>query len=287
MRFKTLFVHICLVLLLPAVSMAQEDKEVRDDGQSRGALIRSAFEALAADSLQQAELLFHQALAEAPQANGNELVYEQLAAIQERLGREQDALESYGTAIGLAPTNLNLKLGRASLYMKLGRYDRARADYDAVLAIQANHSEALLMRAFVFQEQRRYREARADYEQLLRNEPDHEQALLGLALTNDKDRRPREALDLVNRCIEIYPTHAAGYALRAGFETDRRQYELAEADYAEAIQHEPDNASLYLARAQFYNGLKRVSEAREDIQRAARLGASAEEIAGALGMQTK
>ncbi len=287
MRRGLSFCLAFLICCLPAAVAAQQENQVPETGQGRAVLIRSAFEALAADSLSEAERLFRQALVEAPQAAGNELVYEQLAAIQERMGREQEALESYGTAIGLAPTNLNLQLSRASLYMKMEQYDRARADYDAVLAVSSDHPEALLMRAFIFQEKRSYKEARADYEKLLRTQPDHEQAMLGLALTNAKDRRPREALDLVNRCVERYPTHAAAYALRAGFEAERQQYELAEADYAEAIQHDSENASLYLARAQFLNGLNRTAEAREDIQRAARLGASAEEIAGALGMQTK
>ena len=90
-------------------------------------------------------------------------------------------------------------------------------------------------------------------------------------------------MELVNRAVELYPTHADGYALRAGFELDRRQYERAEADYNEAISLSPDDAALYLARAHFYSRLKRSAEARDDTRRAARLGASAEEIAGALG----
>ena len=110
---------------------------------------------------------------------------------------------------------------------------------------------------------------------------------MGLYHLCDKDRRPREAMELVNRAVELYPTHADGYALRAGFEADRKQYERAEEDFAEAIRLSPEDPSLYLARAQFFTRLKRSSAAREDTQKAARLGATAEEIAGALGMKAQ
>lgn len=52
--------------------------------QSYQQLIRQAFEAMAEDSLTQAELLFRQALHDSPGAQGNGIVYGQLAAIAER-----------------------------------------------------------------------------------------------------------------------------------------------------------------------------------------------------------
>ncbi|MBR4534238.1 MAG: hypothetical protein IKO85_06865, partial [Bacteroidaceae bacterium] len=99
-------------------------------------LVRQGFEAMVADSLQRADLLFRQALLEAPEAQANAVIYGQLAAIAERQGKEQEALEDYDIALRLAPQQTSLLLGRASLYLKLGRDDRARADYDAVLTLR-------------------------------------------------------------------------------------------------------------------------------------------------------
>ena len=154
-----------------------------------------------------------------------------------------------------------------------------------MLATHPDQAEALLMRAYIRQRQRLLKDARIDYEHLLRLQPAHEQALLGLALLNDDDRRPQEAMETINRAIDLYPTHAAGYALRAGMEFDRKLYEQAEMDYGMAIQLEPQNRSYRLARAYFYTQTKRKRLAREDVREAARLGASAAEVAGAAGLK--
>jgi tetratricopeptide (TPR) repeat protein len=94
-------------------------------------------------------------------------------------------------------------------------------------------------------------------------------------------------MEIINRAIELYPEHAAGYALRAGMELNRRQFEHAEADYTKAITLEPENATYRLARAHLYTQMKRKKQAREDVREAARLGATAEEVAGAAGIQPK
>ena len=88
-------------------------------------------------------------------------------------------------------------------------------------------------------------------------------------------------METINRAIDLYPQHAAGYALRAGMEMDRKLYEKAEADYSTAISLEPEEANYYLARARLYTRTKQKRKAREDVRKAARLGASADELAGA------
>ncbi|MCR4994628.1 MAG: tetratricopeptide repeat protein [Bacteroidales bacterium] len=249
--------------------------------------VRRGVTALEDDSLSTAEHLFRQALHAEPSAPGNALVWGYLAAIYERTNREHQALEAYNIAVGLSPRTLGLLLGRASLYMKLGNESRALADYNDVLDLREDHPEALLMRAYIKRRQRLLKEARTDYEHLLRLDPVHEQALLGLALLNDEDRRPAEAMETINRVIGLYPTHAAGYALRAGMEMDRHQYEHAEADYAEAIRLAPEDPAYLLARARLYTLTKQKKLARQDARRATQLGASKEEIAGALNLQVQ
>ena len=250
-------------------------------------LIRQAVTAMEDDSLQLAERLFRQALKESPQAQGNVIVWGHLASIAERTGREAEALEDYRQALALAPDTKGLLLGRGSLYLKMGNESRALADYNEVLDKDPDHAEALLMRAYIKQRQHLLKEARADFEHLLRMNPMHEQALLGLALVNDNDRRPQEAMEKINLAIDLYPTHAAGYAIRAGMEFDRKLYELAEADYGKAIELEPENRSFRLARANFYTRTKRKRLAREDVRIAARLGASPAEVAGAAGLKAQ
>lgn len=280
---KSVF-SLALLFLLPGPLSAQESVPVpqQEGGGRYHQLVREGITAMEADSLERAEQLLRDALKADPTAQGNAILWGHLAAIEERTGREHEALESYGIALGLSPQTPALLLGRASLYLKLGNEGRALTDYTTLLDQWPDHSEALLLRGYTRQRMRQYRDARTDYEHLLRLHPDHEQALLGLALVNDADLRPREAMENVNRAIEVYPDHADAYALRAGMEAERQQYELAELDYTEAIRLSPYNPSFYLARAHFYTKMKRKREAREDARRAALLGASAEEVAGAL-----
>ena len=250
-------------------------------------LARRAVTAMEDDSLLVAEDLFKQALKAEPAAPGNAIIWGHLASIAERTGREREALEHYNIALGLAPSLPALLLGRASLNMKMGDESRALADYNEVLGSHPDHPEALLMRAYINQSRRLLKEAREDFEHILRLNPAHEQALLGLALVNDNDRRPQAAMELLERVIDLYPQHAAGYALKAGMELDRRQYERAEADYTKAIELDPNSATYRLARARLYTLTKKKRLAREDVRHAARLGASAEELAGAVGMKVK
>ena len=254
------------MLLVCAIAMAQTN--------SYQLLVRQAVTAMEDDSLRLAEQLFRQALKESPQAQGNVIIWSHLASIAERTGREDEAMEDYRQALLLAPGTTGLLLNRASLYLKMGNESRALADYNEVLDKHPDHAEAL-------------KDARRDYEHLLRLDPNHEQALLGLALVNDNDRRPQEAMENINRVIDLYPTHAAGYAIRAGMEFDRKLYEVAEVDYSKAIEIEPENISFRLARAHFYNKTKRKKEAREDVRVAARLGATPAEVAGAAGIKPK
>ena len=280
---------LTLLFFLSAALPAQESAPLpqhEDAGRYRQ-LVRDGISAMEADSLERAEQLLRDALRADPTAQGNAILWGHLAAIAERTGREHEALEAYVIALGLSPETPALLLGRASLYLKLGNNERAQTDYTTLLEQWTDHPEALLLRGYVRQRLRQYRDARTDYEHLLRLQPDHEQALLGLALVNDADLRPREAMENVSRVIEVYPDHADAYALRAGMEVERQQYELAELDYAEAIRLSPNNPSLYLARAHFFMKMKRKREARADAQRAAQLGASAGEVAGAISLRSK
>ena len=135
-----------------------------------------------------------------------------------------------------------------------------------------------VFRAYIYAQQRLYRQGREDYEHLLRLEPEHEQARLGLALLNDKDRRPREAMEQMNLLVQMFPTHANLYAVRAGMEADRKLYEMAQADYAHAIELEPENPNFYLLRGNFYQKQKRKKKAKADFQKALTYGADPRDV---------
>ena len=241
--------------------------------------VRQALEAMSADSTDMAEKMFREAMRIEPAKRSNAMIYYQIGRMQERRGRQQKALESYTMGINIAPHLPTLRMARASLYMQLGNLDKALVDYSDVLDWKEDEQEALFMRAYIYTEQRLYKKARADYEALLRLNPSHVKGRVGLVLLNEKDNRPREAMEQINAMIAASPDHAMLYAIRAGMEQDRKQYEMAEADYNRAIELESDNYDYLLNRASLYIETKRKKEARADLDKALQLGADANVVA--------
>ena len=258
--------HLAAALLLCATVAAQ----------SYQTEVEKALSALAADSLDVAEAHLREAMHIQPAAASNAILLRYLGQIQERRGQLDKALESYSLGLQQAPASQELLLNRASLHLRLSDESRALSDYEAVLTANPD----------LFSKQRLYKQARLDYERLIRLDPMHEKARLGLALLNNKDNRPREAMEQMNLLVQVFPTHAANYAVRAGMEQERRQYELARHDYDKAIELEPGNADYYLSRGAFLLSIKKKKLARADFQKALECGASREDVA-ALLQQTR
>mgnify|MGYP000186323873 FL=1 len=241
--------------------------------------VRRALESMSADSTEKAERLFREAMRIEPAQRSNAMIYYQIGRMQEHRGKPEKALESYTMGLNVAPHVLPLRMARAKLYMQLGNKEMALVDYSDVLDWKADEQEALFMRAYIYTGQRLYRRARADYEALLKLNPAHEEARIGLVLLNEKDNRPREAMEQINAMVAAAPDHAILYAVRAGLEQTRKQYEAAEADFTKAISLEPKNIDYLLNRAALYIETKRKKEARADLDKAMELGANPEDVA--------
>lgn len=247
--------------------------------QSYKDYVQKALDAMAADSLDQAENLFREAMRLEPAQRSNAMIYCQIGRIQERRGELHKALDSYTMGLNVAPHVLPLRMARAKLYMQLGNEEKALVDYSDVLDWKTDEQEALFMRAYIYAGQRLYKKARADYEALLKLNPAHEEARIGLVLVNEKDNRPREAMEQINAMVAVSPDHAILYAVRAGLEQTRKQYEAAEADFKKAISLDPKNTDYLLNRAALYIEMGKKKEAREDLDKALELGADPNVVA--------
>ena len=245
-------------------------------------LVQQGMDALAIDSLHQAEDCFRQALKQYPHHQSNYLLYRYLGQIREHQERGQDALEFYTSGLDLNPTNTELRLDRAALLYRLGNDGRAISNYSDVLDTEPDHIEALGMRAYLYSRIHDYKRARADYEHVIRLDPLNEKAYIGLILVNDRSGRPREAMEQINALIAIYPSHALLYAIRGGMEQQRKLYEQAVADLTRAVEMEPENVDFRVSRATLYLEMRKRKLARADVQAALRLGADPLEMASLL-----
>ena len=234
--------------------------------------ISAGQKAASADSLEQAEKFFRKALALSPSDYRNALVFTDLGRVQERMGHDKDAVESYTMALNSAPLSVPILMARANLYLRIGKFNSAYVDYCSVIDVDPNNIEALMFRAYACMERRDYNSAKMDYEKVIAKEPDNYTARLGLAVLLQKMNRLNESLEKMELLDNQYPDKAELYSVKADMEVEKKLPELAIMDLSKAVELDPKNRNYVLARAYLYleQGKKRL--ARQDFERAIELG---------------
>ena len=147
------------------------------------------------------------------------------------------------------PSSLDFRLQKAALNIQLEQWESAKREYDYVLNREPENLAGLYYRAYVNEKLYRYNFARMDYESLLKIDPVNFEARLGLALLNQKDQHYTEAMDQINLLVEAHPDNALVYVARGNMEKERGMYALAEYDYTQAIQLEPEQTDYLVSRA--------------------------------------
>ena len=190
----------------------------------------------------------------------------------------RDSLAKATNTLAYYPDSIDLRLKKASWNIQLEQWSYAKDDLDKVLFLNNTNIAGLFYRAFVNEKLRRYNFARLDYQNLLVLVPGNFQAQLGLALLNEKDKHFTEAYDGINSLIEQYPDSAIAYAARGGMEKEKKQLELAEYDYAEALRRDSDNVDYLINHTDLLISLGRKSEALEDLRRLQKRGLKAGQL---------
>jgi tetratricopeptide (TPR) repeat protein len=265
---KTLFIFFAsFVCLLFPVS-----------AQTYGELSEQALQCIEKDSLEQAEILFRQALAMEPTNPYNALIFSNIGTLQKQMQRLDEAEESYTYALNLAPYSILILLNRATVYMEQGFFNRAYVDYCLVLDRDKKNMEALLMRAYIYMIRRDYHAARVDYNQLLEVDSLHYSARLGLATLNQREEKFREAMDILEGLINEYPTEMELYMACAEVEQNMNLPDLALFDIDRAILLNPLSAEAFLLRGKINLAGKKKKKAKKDFEKAESLGISSSEL---------
>ena len=184
----------------------------------------------------------------------------------------RDSLAAATDALAYHPDSVDLRLKKAAWNVELEQWQYAKDDYDRVLRKEPDNIAALYYRAFVNEKLGRYNFARLDYQNLIRLVPGNFEIQLGYALLNQKDRHYTEAMDQMNLLLSQFPDSALAYAVRAGMEVERGQYELASYDYEEAILRDSTNTDYILSHADVLITLGRKEKARKQLDRLVALG---------------
>ena len=101
--------------------------------QSYNDVVEQAMDCVKKDSLVQAERLFRQALKMEPDNARNALLFSNLGTVQKRMGKTDEAIESYTLALNIIPYSTTMLLNRAALYLEKDLTQKAYLDYCNVI----------------------------------------------------------------------------------------------------------------------------------------------------------
>jgi tetratricopeptide (TPR) repeat protein len=182
-----LFLFALLFILAPQVYAQSQQKDYET-------ILEKAHRATRLNNFLEAESLFKQVLRSYPQDYRNSLVLGNLGRVQEMMGKDMEAMDSYTSALKLSPQSVPLLEARAALYLRLGNLNKAVADYTTIIDREPGNLQAHSYRAYAHLKQRNYVEAKQDYDRALKIDPRNYAAQLGMVSLCREEGRKSEAL---------------------------------------------------------------------------------------------
>lgn len=139
---------------------------------------------------------------------GSVIAQDNLGATLLKLGRLEEALRRFDTALEINPKSPYSRYNRGLALMKLERIDDARKEFEAAVAIQPRYAQARGMLANVLLKLNRPDEARKELELALSAQPEAPDLLNTLGQLQAAKRNWREAIDAYRRALGFRPDYA-------------------------------------------------------------------------------
>ncbi len=157
------------------------------------------------------------------------------------LGRQEEALSSYGDALGIEPGHLVARLKHGGLLLALARPAEALASYDRALELKPDRIEALNGHGMALARLGRKAEALESYDRALVCDPGNAEVLNNRgALLADMGRH-EEALASYERAIAIRPDFPGFIDNRAGLLRLMARHEQVSQAYSRLLELTPDD----------------------------------------------
>jgi len=183
-----------------------------------------------------------------------------LAETLKALGRLNDALEAYDTAIATYPWNVVVRNGRADTLKALGRLNDALEAYDAVIATYPESVVARSGRAETLKALGRLNDALEAYDAVIATYPDDVVARSGRADTLKALGRLNDALEAYNTVIATYPENVVARSGRADTLKALGRLNDALEAYDAIIATHPENVVVRNGRAETLKALGRLND---------------------------
>ncbi len=189
----------------------------------------------------------------------------------QRLGRRQEAIQSYDEALAAHDLDASGHYHRGNLLRETGRLDEAIASYDAALRLNPAYPEALYAGGTVLLEAGQLEASLEFFEEALRLKPEFCQAWFGRGNALQKQGRLHAAIGAYNAALALAPGHPDILTNRGVVLYDIGQNTEALASYEEALRARPDFPQALLNRANVYLRLAKPGLALADCEAALKL----------------
>ncbi|MEG0948176.1 MAG: tetratricopeptide repeat protein [Bacteroidales bacterium] len=236
--------------------------------------VQRSFVALEADSIAQAELYLQKALRLEPANPQNFMLLTNLGTIQRQLGKPDEALLAYSSALMIVPKSIPLLVSRAALYTELEQWSKAEEDYTTILYIEADHEEALYRRGFVRFEQGDTLGARVDFERLIKENKTSAKGRLGIAALLKASGDYVMAADMYSQVIKANPKQAELFLKRAEVYYLDGKLSKGISDINQSIELRPNDPFAYVIRGRIRFAQFDKKSALKDFRQARELGFS-------------
>jgi len=211
-------------------------------------------------------------------------------------GEYAAGISDFTKAIALAPNDMQTYYNRGTAYAQLKDYDHALADFNKTIELNPNLAGAYNNRAIVYEKKGDLVRAAADKKKFLEligiadtpatqsnllNKPPSvsvpelvdSQQYYARSFANLNRGNLNEALADIDKAIELSPSLALAYALRAAIYSLKNNHDAAIADSTKAIDLKLENETPYFIRGYSYNNKGQYDLALVDFDKAIKINA--------------
>ena len=226
------------------------------------AFVDSAQHCINNNNWAKAEHFFLEAIKSEPSNPNNTLLLSNMATIQRRQGRLEEAIKNYTLAINITPNAVTLLHNRAAVYILVDSIALAQADYERIIMLDESDVESRYTHGMLALEMGDNKTAEKNFEDILRINPNSGLAKQGQGFLNKHAGNYAKAIECFGEVIKVKPSSTL-LANRADCYLATKQLNEASLDISNALELDPDDPYIYILRAK----LNKLRYNRDDMDR--------------------
>lgn len=226
------------------------------------AYVDSAQQCIKDEQWQKAENFLLDAIRSEPGNPNNSLLLSNIATMQRRQGRLDEAIRNYSMAIDLTPNAVTLLHNRAAVYILIDSIALAQADYERIMLIDESDVESRYTHGMIALNMGDRKTAQHDFDDILRINPSSGMAKQGQGYLHKHAGEYEKAAQCFSEVIKVKPSPTL-LANRADCYLATNRLNEASLDIANALELDPDDPYIYLLRAK----LNKLRFNRDDMER--------------------